>query len=127
VSSSCLRCWGRNSAVVTNSGQVRHALACGHDFCSGRAAIAVEQRHFRASEVLLHPFAVGERSIDRGADGPTTDVDLLGAFPLLANGGVGQGGIDSRHGVAGVVEQPSDHFLGTSWLIHRVAAMCRNW
>jgi hypothetical protein len=35
-SSSCLRCWGRNSAVVTNSGQVRHALACGHDFCSGR-------------------------------------------------------------------------------------------
>lgn len=36
VSSSCLRCWGRNAAVVMNTGQVRHALACGHDLCSGK-------------------------------------------------------------------------------------------
>ena len=39
-------------------------------------------------------------------------VDLLGAFPLLADGGVGQAGIHRGHGVAGMVEQSADHFLG---------------
>jgi len=36
VASSCWWCCGRNSAVVTNSGQVRQASVCGHDFCYGR-------------------------------------------------------------------------------------------
>ena len=30
-----VRCWGRNSAVVTNIGQVRQALACGQVFWTG--------------------------------------------------------------------------------------------
>jgi hypothetical protein len=32
----CWRCWGRNSTVVRNMGQVRQALACGQAFCAGR-------------------------------------------------------------------------------------------
>ena len=80
-------------------------------FLQRQTAIAVGQRHCRAGKVLLHPLTISERSVDRGVDGLTADIDLLGAFPLLSDGGVGQPGIHRGHGVAGVVEQPSDHFL----------------
>jgi hypothetical protein len=61
---------------------------------------------------VVHPLGVAEQPVTAGVDWLAVDVDLAGAFPLNADGGVGQAGVAGGHGVAGVVEQPAHDLLG---------------
>ena len=94
-----------------NTGQVRH-VGVRAGLLQRKPAIAVGQRHFRAGEAVVHPLGVAEQAGGAGVDGVAVDVDLAGAFPLSADGGVGQAGVAGGHGVAGVVEQPAHDLLG---------------
>jgi hypothetical protein len=94
-----------------NTGQVRH-VGVRAGLLQRKSAIAVGQRHFRAGQVVVHPRGVAEQPVTAGVDWLAVDVDLASAFPLNADGGVGQAGVAGGHGVAGVVEQPAHDLLG---------------
>ena len=79
-------------------------------FLLRQTAISVGQSHFRARQVLFHPGGVGERTVGAGVDGLAANVDLLSAFSLFADGGVGEARVAGGHGMAGVVEQATHHF-----------------
>jgi hypothetical protein len=79
-------------------------------FLQRQTAISVGQSHFRARQVLFHPGGVGERTVGAGVDGLAANVDLLSAFSLFADGGVGEARVAGGHGMAGVVEQATHHF-----------------
>ena len=105
-----VRCWGRNSAVVRNIGQVRQALACGQVFWTGRP-----QNPLGSAWVARPRRCLAQAASASGPSGSTTtvcagDVDLAGGFPVPADGGVVQPGVVRGH-LRGVVIEDAPHDL----------------
>src|SRR6266568_5925905 len=106
------RCWGRNSAVVTKSGQVRQALACGQVLASGSP-----QKPFGRAWVARPRRCLAQAASASGPSGSRVTVcpwalTLAGPLPVAADRGIGKPRIVGGHLRRGVVQDPADHVLG---------------
>ena len=105
------RCWGRNSVVVRNIGQVRHEFACGQ-VCT-KAARSIRWAALGwpgTSRCLAHAASASGPSGSRVTVWPWT-LTLRACFPVAADGGVGQPGVVGRHLRRVVVEDLPDDLL----------------
>jgi hypothetical protein len=91
-----------------NMGQVRHALACGQVFCTGRPQNPLGSG---PAQTLFGPGGFGQRPVRVEGDCLSGDADLAGGFPVPADCGVVQPGVMAGHLGRVMIENPADHFL----------------
>lgn len=76
-----------------------------------------------AREIPFHPFAGGKWSVDRGVEELTAEVNLWAHSPLFTNGvSAGRASTAVMLWLAWL-SSCRTILCGTSWLIHRVAAV----